>query len=248
VLRLSCPAHPACITSILAVLALLTPGALAAQQGIQPLPPDEKAFGLTLGEWLAAEQEWLYSIPQSTNPTPTTANGMYDGVGQRMPVWFLPTPRAPMDLTRTIVIPAGYAILWVGGSAIAYDTTGSSTEEELRSQLQQLGQGFLDKVSLLELSVDGGPTLDIKGYRVQTPLFNLVLPPNNLLGIPVAAGQDQRQAAVADCFAFLLPALPSGKYVLLTHGRGPNPANSSQTADVYRTYNLMVKDPNDPIW
>jgi hypothetical protein len=233
--------------TVLAVLMLALPSRAAlSQAGTTPFAPEEKVYGLSLAEWAAAWTQWHFSIPKGQNPT-LDIGGLYAGVGQRMPVWFLPSIAQPKDLTRTIVIPADYALLLPTPAEIAYNSPGKTTEEALRDFLRGRAEEWIGKVSVLEVSVDGVLT-DARQYRVQSPhMYSLVLPPNNVLGVPVTAGQDQRCVAMTDGFFLIFPPLPVGKHVVAVHGIHPSPVDHAQTVDLHVIYNLIVQSPNEPI-
>jgi hypothetical protein len=242
--RLLFPRH--LTRTALALLVLMVPAKLgSAQDGIKPLPPDEKAFGLTLGEWGAALMQWILSIPASVNPE-SDPTGIRAGIGQRMPVWFLPAAPLGLSFQRRIIIPAGYAILYGGPVNLLYAPPGKATEEQLRADLGRDNERFLGKISLLEISVNGVPVPDLNRYRVPTPLFTLVLPPGNLLGVSVTAGKDQRAAAVAEGYFMLLPSLPVGKHVIQVRMKGIHP-DTSAPYEEQRTYDLIVQNSNDPL-
>jgi len=231
----------------LALLALLLPSRLGSAQGsVTPLPPEDRTYGLSLGEWGAAWFQWSLSIPANVNPQGDTT-GIRTGIGQRLPVWFLPTTSGSADVTRTILIPAGASILWAGPNNNLADAPGNHTEQQLRDTLQSANKASLDTLTVVDVSVDGVPVPDVlKRYRVQTPLFTAVLPPNNLAGFPVTAGKDQRLAMVVEGYYFMLSPLPVGKHVILTRLEFVDPANG-QSGRQTLTYNLIILNPNDPI-
>src|SRR5262249_31538488 len=83
---------------------------------------------------------------------------------------------------------------------------------------------------------------------VQSPLFSVVVPPGNLLGVPVVPGKDQRVAGVTDGYFFILPPLPVGKHVFLSHVNGvtSDPIKKTPFKSVI-TVNLIIQNPNDPL-
>src|SRR6185369_10723606 len=95
---------------------LLLPGRGIADE-IKPLAPGEKAFGLTLTEWATAWFQWNFSMLASGDPGSDTA-GVLSGIGQRLPVWFLPRTPTNKTTTRTIYVPDGCGILIAGQIAL----------------------------------------------------------------------------------------------------------------------------------
>lgn len=241
--------RPACLArAIFTTLGLVISVAnvRAAGEGVQPLSPDEKVFGLTYGEWVAAWEQWLFSIPVSVNPANDTS-GIRAAIGQRLPVWFLaPGPPGAASSKRTIVVPAGSVLLVPGPAALVLYRPGERTEQQIRDQLRDNSSKFLDAISVLETTVDGVPVLDVKRYRVQTPLFTAVLPTDNLLGFPISEGKDQRVAMIAEGYFLLLPPLPAGNHVLQARVEGTDPNNSSHVK-IETIYNIVVRSPNEPL-
>lgn len=214
----------------------------SAQGGVTPLPPDEKAFGLTLAEWSAAYTQWWLSIPKSVNPTTdATFSGRREGIGQRMPVWFI------SGSGDQVVIPAGYAILVLAGpNWVTANTPGDWTEDQLRAELRKNFQASLDQLKVIEFWVDGVPVPDLERYRVESPLFTLVLPPGNLFDRPVTAGKDPRVAAVAAGYFVMLPALPVGKHELHWLQKGIA-SQSSAPFENQHTSTLTIQNANEPL-
>jgi hypothetical protein len=222
---------------------MLLPGRGAADE-IRPLPPDEKAFGLTLAEWATAWFQWDNSLPMSGHPY-TDTRGVSAGLGQRMPVWFLPGWPMGTSLNRTIFIPAGYGILLPGAGLFLADLPGHATDEKLLTETRSVFQKWADTIQVLEVSVDGVPIADVQRYRVQTPVFTVVLPPGNWHGVPIVAGRDQRLAAAGDGFFLLLPSLPVGKHVIQVRVEASDQSNKPYKE--LNVLNLIIQEPNKPI-
>jgi hypothetical protein len=227
------------IAAALWALIVLPAGTASAQGGIQPLPPGEKAYGLTLAEWAVAWSQWDASIPNSVHPG-NDKTGVRAGIGQRMPVWFLPAGDVP---TRTVIVPAGYAILHAGPVGMNANAPGARTEEQLRDELREYGTR--SQLKTFEMTVDGVPVPDPMRYRVQTSVFTLVLPPGNWLGVPVSPGKDHRRAAVVDGWFVLFPPLPVGKHVIVTRLEGTDPDGMEFKGE--GAVNLTIQNPNDPL-
>jgi hypothetical protein len=221
------------VAGVLAAWALLPTAVGAAQQTSQPLSPDEKAFGLTLGEWAAAYIQWSQSIPKSVDPA-ADKTGVGAGIGQHLPVWFLPGVAPGSNSSRTMIVPAGASLLIPGPFEGLFDSPGDRTEESLRAQLQD-NASYLAGVNW-EMTVDGTPLPDLQRYRVQTGVFSIVLPPGNFPGIPVTAGKDQRLISLEDGYFLLLPPLPVGKHVLVQTFPGGG-----------WTFTLLIQNPNEPL-
>jgi hypothetical protein len=220
-----------------ALLALITLASLpatvsAAQQDMQPLPPDGTAYGLKLADWGTAYFQWLFSIPKSLSPDlrvdPTGQNA---NLGQHAPVWFLP-PHDGVG-TTTFVIPEGQAVMVVPGFAVTTTRPGGETEEQLRAQAKA-NADFLHRFNPIA-TLDGVPIPDVNRYLVQTPLFNITLPPDSIV-TPVTTG---RVAAIGEGRFLLFPSLPLGSHVLHLQSDPKAPFK------VDRTFNLIIQRPNE---
>jgi hypothetical protein len=70
-----------------------------------------------------------------------------------------------------------------------------------------------DKVNLVSVTVDGVEIPGMSEYRFQSPLFNLTLPENNVLGVPA-----QETQGVSDGYFVMLKPLPKGEYEIRSVG------------------------------
>jgi hypothetical protein len=80
------------------------------------------------------------------------------------------------------------------------DSPGVKTEEDMR----QCTKEDQDKVNLVSVTVDG-VEIPMSEYRFQSPLFNLTLPENNVVGVPA-----QETQGVSDGYFVMLKPLPKG--------------------------------------
>ena len=223
------------ILCLLAAAGLPT-AAGAASQEIKPALPGDTVFGLKLVDWAEALAQWAVSIPTSVNPRDPT--GLYGGVGQRTPVWFIKSA-LPNSGTQDYAIPDGKAILLSVGSLVHESKPGEMTEDQLA--VDPTTQA--DQVATLEVSLDGVPVSNPKQYRVRTPVFNITIPPNNVFGESVSTVEDERRAAVTDGYWFLFPPLPVGHHVLTRHVAGTTIDGIAY--DTRGTFNLNIEKPNE---
>jgi hypothetical protein len=246
--RLACPTRLAWTTLVLVALMLLAKGA-SAQEGIRPLSPDGTAYGLTLTDWAVAYFQWFHSIPRGSSPDLLLdKTRVRAGIGQHGPVWFLPHAFFDEDLisgTFTFTIPVGKSILLNVAATNGAEPPGRWTEEQLRAQFRKGGaEAYLDRIAVMEVSLDGVAIPDVKGYRVQTPLFTLTLPPGNLFGLPMAAGKDPRAVSIGGGYFLLFPPLAVGKHVLVSRTEGIEGTTAFKRE---WTFNLIVQNPNEPL-
>ena len=132
-------------------------------------------------------------------------------------------------LTRTCTIPAGKSILFQpAGNECSYAENPSlKTESELRA-CAIAG----DQVSSIQVSIDGRSLQNLQHYIVQTRLFNMTFPQNNLAGAP---------AGPTHAYLTFLQPLPSGNHEIhfnqVTLG---NPASGTSSFAYDLTYHLVV--------
>jgi hypothetical protein len=114
---------------------------------------------------------------------------------------------------RNCDIPSGKFILFpvINGECSYAEYPDLQSESELRSCAVSSNDG----VTELMVTIDGQPINEaqLRSYRVQSPLFNLTLPENNIFGLPVSTTQ-----AVSDGFWVFLPPLGPGQHEI--HFRG----------------------------
>jgi hypothetical protein len=213
---------------------------------IQPLAPDQTAYGLTRAQWLEAFIQWFSSIPQSSSPLPQfDTAGVRAGVGQHGPVWFLPPGPLATDGSRTVTVPEGKAILVGVLFAYAAAQPGEKTDASL---LQEADLSWvLDRHTRIEASLNGVSMGDVTKYRVQTSVFNLY-PRDRIFGQPLATGKDPRLAAAADGIFLLYPPLPVGTHVITHEYEGIGGNGIGQDGKPFKnvgTYTLHVQKANE---
>jgi hypothetical protein len=177
-------------------------GGSNSSQSVYPI--NSKPYGLTYGEWTVKWWQWASSIPAKDNPV-ADENGEKCAVGQNDPnVWFI-AGTGGGEATRACTIPAGKAILVsIINVVCSYATDpGLKSESELRS----CAKADQDKATNLQASVDGVAIPNLKMYRVQSPLFNMTLPNDNVLASPPGTTQ-----AVSDGYWILLKPLQLGNH------------------------------------
>jgi hypothetical protein len=172
-------------------------------------PPDSNPYGVSYAEWTAKWWQWVLSIPKESNPV-LDENGKNCAQGQSGPVWFL-AGTAEGSAERTCTIPAGKAILFsiLNYGATFADEPAIKSEQELVS----LGKREMDAISSLEVTVDGVKLNGLQRYRVQSPIFDVVLPENNLFG-----GEAGPTRGVGDGYWLFLEPLHKGKHKIHSFG------------------------------
>ena len=193
------------ITAFVLVFAMITPLSMADVMNPGVFSPDSKPYGYTFAQWSEKWWQWFLSIPAPQNPGSDTS-GRYCAIGQTNPnIWYL-TGAGSGTYVRTCTVPAGRAILFqpAGNECSFVENPSLKTESELRACAISG-----DQVSSIHVTVDGKNIQNLQTYIVQTPLFNLRFPENNILGQPAGLTQ-----AVSHAYVIMLQPLTPGKHEL----------------------------------
>lgn len=246
---------------LLALIALLLSMAPTARAAVvaraEPpiIPPQSHAYGATYGEWSARWWQWTFKLPVADRSGVITHPLFVDGAvdcsyGQSGHVWFLggtfvtnPDPvtnNVVGTATRSCTIPAGTALFFpiLNSEQDIIGPDGTPTHLSV-AELRQLAKQSQDAATNLSAVIDGRPVKDLARYRVQSPVFALTLPKNNLytyFGYPVSAGR--YSPAVADGVFLMLAPLPIGQHTIAFHGEAPG-------FMLTVTYHLTVRPQHD---
>jgi hypothetical protein len=219
------------IMPLLMCSAILTARADSINPGLYAV--NSKPFGLTFPQWSEKWWQWMVSIPQPQNPL-NDDTGKNCGQGQNNPnVWFM-TGTGSGTVVRSCTIPSSKAILiQPAGNECSYAENPSlKTESELRS-CAIAG----DQVNSIHVSIDGKNLRNLQNYIVQTPLFDLTFPANNIFGAPAGPSK-----GVSHAYMIFLQPLSAGRHDIhfdqVTLG-SPETGTANFAYDV--TYRLTVK-------
>jgi hypothetical protein len=166
-------------------------------------PPDSKPYGLTYGEWTAKWWQWAYLMAEADNPM-VDDTGKNCANNQTGPVWFL-AGTGGGAVTRECAIPSGKAILIPIINVECDSALDPSLDTE--AELRACAKADQDTVIGKEITVDGVNIGSLDSYRLQSPLFNLTFPENNIAGVG-----PQTAKAVSDGFWILLKPLSPGSH------------------------------------
>src|SRR5438874_1039571 len=200
-------------TSVLALalglFAMALSATVARAQNAPVLPPQAHPYGHSYGEWAAAWWQWALTQPAATNPV-LDQTGANCSVGQEGKVWFLAGSFGSEPVNRTCTVPAGTALLIPVLNyvycAFATDPPEQRTEEFVRSQVSFVP----DLATGLTASVDGVSVTDIHGrYFEESSLFSVVLPEDNIFGLPEGFVLDP---CVDAGYYILVRPLPPGEH------------------------------------
>jgi hypothetical protein len=144
-------------------------------------PKQPRPHGQSYPAWAADWWTWALSQPVETNPLLDTS-GERCAVGQNGPVWFLAGSFTSDPVTRKCTVPAGTGLLIPVINefycALASDPDYQQTEAYARSQVSDVQ----DTASGLSVTVDGRHARRLT-YE-ESEVFSVVLPANNIFGLP----------------------------------------------------------------
>jgi hypothetical protein len=196
--------------------------------------PNEMPYGQSFPKWSEKWWQWLVSIPQDRNPA-NDKTGQFCSLGQNdSHVWNLAGGGNGVYV-RSCTIPRGMGILFqpVGTECSYVEFPKAKTEADLRTCAVEG-----DQPNSVGVEIDGKEIKNIERYIVQTPLFQLKFPPNNIF-----VNNTGTYGAVSHATVILLNPLAPGKHVIhFNQSTLPDPNNPTQIPYSYDiTYNLMVK-------
>jgi hypothetical protein len=196
---------------------------------------DSQSFKQLSAEW----QQWALSIPPSINPQLDTT-GENCMVGQRGSVWFLAGTFGGGSAIRTCAVPEGKVLFFPVINMVNIDAPnvcGQGPDSVPVEDLRAANAAFIDGATNLSVEVDGEPIGNL--HRVQSKVFEVALPEDNIFDAPCASlggvPAGIYSPAVDDGFYVQLEPLEVGNHTL--HIQAENPS-AGFTLDV--TYNLTV--------
>jgi hypothetical protein len=187
---------------------IVSAAALAAPAHAVVLPPSAQPYGATYSEWAAKWWQWALTQPASTNPI-IDDTGELCGQGQSGPVWFLAGSFGG-SVTRSCTVPAGEAllvpILNLGYFAFLSDPPEQRTEAFVRGQVTAV-----ENATTLTAMIDGQAVPDISRYLEKSVLFSIMLPADNLFGLPEGFVLDP---CVDEGYYIVVPPLSVGAHTI----------------------------------
>ncbi|MDQ3838873.1 MAG: hypothetical protein M3297_06350 [Thermoproteota archaeon] len=201
-----------------------------ASSNVLVFSPDSDPYGISYAEWTAKWWQWVLSIPIEINPAKDNTGGNC-GINQSGPVWFLAGTVGGV-VKRNCSIPEGKAILLPilnhGG------TLADRREREMHikgeTELLEFAGSEMDVISNLEVSVDGIKLNNLCIYRIRSPVFDVVLPRNNLF-----EGTPGPTRGAADGYWLFLKPPSRGKHNIKSFG-----SCLSGTINIGVNYDVLV--------
>lgn len=198
------------LLALLALAGALVAGSIPANRDVLQmngavLAPGSTVGGLSFGQWSARHWQWTLSFPLQLNPghDPT---GKSCSRNQDAPVFFIPRNFPPCQ------VPANtYLFVPIIGTECSNRESGEypgATEDDLRA----CAAGEVDRYTGLVVRLDGEQIAGIDAYRATSPLFNVTMPPANVLGIPPG-----NALFVADGVQMIIPPLAPGPHEVRVH-------------------------------
>jgi hypothetical protein len=184
-------------------------------------------FGKSWEEWAAVWYRWMLSTPKNLNPC-LDSTGKYCSVNQNnKKVWFLAGTFGNTALVRRkCIVPLGKAIFFP--VLVKEDSFKEDVDLKTRAELISRSKDATDQVLNMKATVDGQVIEHIEQYRVQSKIFKVRFPTDNVYD--VTPGETE---SVCDGFWLFLKPLGIGRHIIYFKGE-------TYLAETY-TKNLMRK-------
>jgi hypothetical protein len=195
-------------------------------------PLDSNPYGLSYQQWSTKWWQWAYSLPAENNPI-LDKTGKDCAQMQSGPVWFL-AGTSGGSVERSCNIPSNNAIFFpIINTFCPKALNPDYSMEEIAKGCPP--EGPTAKANIVEASLDGQA---LQAYRVQSQIFNITLPKNNILGAPEGVTE-----AVSDGYWILLEPLSIGQHEIHFRGSALDVTETSTTNFVTEaSYHLTVSN------
>ncbi len=188
-------------------------------------PPPYKPLGRSYSEWSKKWYEWVQFIRKDVNPA-TDSTGMNCSSNQRGPVWFL-AGTTGVEAKRSCTVPAGKDIFLSIINEMSSTAQYGKTGQDLIMHCNHI----IDQVTHKEVIFDGQilKGVDLDAYKVQTEVFNILLPNDNLCGL-----QPGFTDVVCGGYWIMIKkeALSVGKHQIHSHGEQVDSFRSEVTYEL----------------
>lgn len=198
----------------------------------------ESPFGYSWKEWASLWAKWMLSIPKETNPT-SDDTGRYSSVNQYCKsVWFLTgTFGNIVPIVRKCSISKEKSIFFP--ILEKEDSLAEDSDLKSDSDLIKRCREAINNVVSMEVTLDGENIENLENYRVQSLVFNLNYPKNNVYDVKPGITR-----SVCEGYWVFLKPLALGKHIL--HFKGENlltqPYTTAQlnATDIFRPIRKFV--------
>jgi hypothetical protein len=227
----------AVISLVLGLMVVSVPPVWAKNSNPGVIPLNAKAHGSSYGEWSAKWWQWALSLPVDHNPFFDETGCANGAQGQSGPVWFLTgVVNETGTAVRDCTVPAGKTLFFPVLNVEADNFFPPNLVPLDIAGLRNFAASIMDLASNLSVELDGNPIQNVASYRVQSPVFGVLLPDNNVeqyFGFIAPPGE--YAPMVGDGYYIMLAPLSAGSHILHFHGEVPA---YSFTLDI--TYNITV--------
>ena len=211
---------------------------------VKTFPPP----GIITADWW----KWVIAIPPEINPL-LDETGENCDIDQRGYVWYLAGTTGNLSSAeRECTIPEGKQILFpiintfcseLTDAAYIKNLTGIPPNEpiptaQLEEGLKTCTKSLIDPVDIREASIDGKDVMNLQNFRVQSPLFFITYPPNNVFGVTNDTGIPQK--AIAEGYWVLLDGLKAGEHTIEFTG-----GVSAFNFTTHVTYHITIEPSNN---
>ncbi|MGB8034973.1 MAG: hypothetical protein WCF03_14255 [Nitrososphaeraceae archaeon] len=174
---------------------------------------DSKPYGLLYSDWCVRWVKWLLEQPMESNPAIDTT-GKNCAQNQNGSVWFLAGTFGG-SATRKCNIPPGKAILF----PVIEKECSFVEDKDLKFEMELIARTtkFMNSVTHLELFIDGIIVRNLNKYHVQTPVFDLIFPRNNVYEV-----EEGITRSTCGGFWIFLEPLPTGDHKIYFRGTDPD--------------------------
>jgi hypothetical protein len=184
---------------------------------------NENPFGRTWEKWASKWCEWMLSIPKKNNPS-LDVTGEYSSFNQNDKfVWFLTGSFGNIvPIKRKCKVPEGRAILFP--ILEKEDSLAEDSDLKTDTDLIKRSREATDKVLYMEAAIDGQDIEQVEDYRVQSEVFDLIFPQDNVYDVKPGLTR-----SVCDGYWIFIKPLQSGKHTI--HFKGENLLSESYTTN-----------------
>jgi hypothetical protein len=172
-------------------------------------PIQSHPHGRTYGEWAAAWWQWALGTPASVNPV-LDETGENCAEGQSDRVWFLAGTFGGGEVHRSCTVPTGTALFF----PLITNFYGAFLNDPPETRTEQFVREIVScQSAAVSAEINGVAVQNPLQYFEQSPLFDVQLPENNVLGLGEDAIPQLLLSPSVDAgyYLFLRP-LPPGEY------------------------------------
>jgi hypothetical protein len=192
-------------------------------------------FGKSWEKWAAMWCKWLLSIPKKKNPAIDETGENCSMNQNNENVWFLTgTFGNIVPVNRKCTIPAGKAIFFpiLEKEDSFQEDLDLKTEEELKKR----SRDATNRLVHMEATIDGEKVDGLENYRVQSEVFDLTFPENNVYKIRPGLTR-----SVCDGYWLFIKPLQAGKHHIYFKGE-------TSLDEAFTLTQMKCNEVYSPIW